>query len=93
MEKVRLLKVEDTITLNNMKGFAYVVNSDGRKSNLTLYYVVELNTIDNTIKSIRYEIEMFKPSQADYVREIFSGYAGAVERYNWLATEFSGHRE
>lgn len=93
MEKPRLLKDNEVIQLTNIEGFAYIKNSDGRTGNLTLFNVVHINTKDNSIKEIFYEINMFKRGQADHVQEGYSVYKTAVERYNQLAEEFNGYRE
>lgn len=87
-----ILKPEDKIYTCNLKGMAYIKSSKGGTANLYFGTHCTLNTNDNTTE-VYYSVKAFEADWADHVYFKTTNYQEAVDRYNYLAALWNGHRE
>lgn len=87
----QILNPSKTIYCGNLEGMAYVKNSKGYSSNVTLYTSAIVDTKTNTA-IISYSVSVFD-NMTDAYSEKFTDYNLAIAKYNELAEKWNGHRE
>jgi len=70
-----------------IKGYAYVRNSEGTPGCLRFIVGSHIDISNNTAKMV-YILEMFETNHKDYLFEEYNDYSTAVDRFNALSAKW-----
>jgi len=88
--KNNLMSLQTQLYAGDIKGLAYVKDSNGRSDNVKLYVAAAINTEDNTCK-VYYTVSVFnsfRKASPDSFNKTFDVYKDAVACYNDLCLKF-----